>query len=160
MTQGLFPIPPTVQNRALGSDLSGVTDLTAQMAEVSGRRCLAENLARRLITPRGTLIDDPNYGYDLTGFTNADMAPSDIAQMQSGITSEFLKDERVTGAQVTVQFVGPSQVSAAQTATISNPQPTPLGVIIINAVISDSTGPFTLVLSVSNVTVTILAVSQ
>ena len=159
MVQAVFPVSAPVINPALGSDLSGVSDLDPTMAEVSGRLCLSQNLARRLITPRGTLIDDPNYGYDLTQYLNADIGPSDIAQIQAGVEAEFLKDERVLDATIVAQFVGPTQVQAALTATIANPQPVPLGVLIITATVTDSTGPFTLVLSVSNVTVTLLAVS-
>lgn len=62
-----------------GTDLSCVVDLDAGLAEVTGNTLLAQALARRLITPRGGLLDDPNYGYDLTQFLNADIGPTDLA---------------------------------------------------------------------------------
>src|SRR5690242_13471134 len=85
-----------------GSDLAGTTDLFPDMRETSGLACLADALYRRFITPRGRLYDDPNYGYDLTQFIDADVSPADIAQMQSNIRAECLKDQRVTVATASV----------------------------------------------------------
>jgi hypothetical protein len=143
-------------NPALGTDLSGVSDLTATMAESSGRQCFGEALARRLITPRGGLIDDDNYGYDLTSFANDDIGQGDVQQIQSNVEAEFLKDERVIAAAVTVQFVGASQVAAAQSGTVSAPAPGTAGVLVVTATITDSLGPFTLTVSVSALTVSLL----
>ena len=51
-----------------GSDISGAADLDPDMAEVDGfsTLALAQALVRRLDTPRGTLLDDGNYGMGLT----------------------------------------------------------------------------------------------
>lgn len=123
----------------LGTDVGGVFDINPEGKLVSGRRCLAEAVARRLITPRGRLIDDPNYGTDLREYLNDDMGPRDLAIMFSAASAECLKDERVVGADVTGTFVN--------------------GVVTLNITITDSDGPFTLVLTVSHVTVQILAVT-
>jgi phage baseplate assembly protein W len=69
----------------LGTDLGCVSDLTSTMSLVSGRRALGEACARRLQTPRGRLIKHPNYGYDLTGELNGDLAVADIARIQSNV---------------------------------------------------------------------------
>lgn len=122
-----------------GSDISCVTDIASDGRTVTGNRVVAEAVARRLLTPRGRLIGDPNYGFDLTQFVNADMSPRDIAGMNAGIVSECLKDERV-------------EASKASTVLDS------LGVLTVTIDLTLSTGPFTLVLSVTDVTVTILRV--
>lgn len=151
MTQGI-PSPPFVSNPALGSDLAGVNDLTGQMSEVSGRVCLAQGLARRLITPRGSLIYDVNYGYDLNQWINADVRQSDISQIQGYVQQEMLKDQRVISAQVSAQYVGPAQVAAAMTAIVASPNPYPTGVLVFNIAIQDGTGPFVLTATVSALT--------
>lgn len=122
-----------------GSDISCVTDIAADGRTVTGNRVVAEAVARRLLTPRGRLIGDPNYGFYLTQFVNADMSPRDIANMNAGIVSECLKDERVEASKV---------------ATVLDS----LGVMTVTIDLTLSTGPFTLALSVTDVTVTILRV--
>ncbi len=124
----------------LGTDLSCVSDLDATGAVVSGRRLLAEACARRLSTPRGALIDDPNYGYDLTDFVNADLGIGDLDAIQSGISSECLKDERVLACAALVTL----DVDGVMTVTVQ---------------LTDGDGPFTLVLAVSDVTVDLLKVA-
>jgi len=123
----------------LGTDLSCVSDCTSDMAEVSGRVALAQSVARRYQTPRGRLIYDSNYGFDLTGYVNDDLSPADIARIQSGAAAEAEKDERVETAEVVIA------VSVA-------------GIMVVTVTLDDGNGPFTLVLSVSEVTVDILSV--
>ena len=125
----------------LGTDLSGISDLDPAMLEVSGRTGLAQAIARRLITPRGRLIDDPNYGFDLTGRVGNDLGPRDIAILESGIEAECLKDERVITADVTV-VLGAG------------------GILTVSIGLQDGAGPFTLVLAVSDVTVALLTVPR
>lgn len=121
----------------LGRDLSCVDDLLADFREVIGRRCLAEAIARRYITDRGTLIGDPNYGFNLTNFLNADLGTGDVALLQSGAEAEALKDERV--------------LSAVVVATLAAD-----GLLTVVCTLTDADGPFTLTLAVSAVTVEIL----
>lgn len=123
-----------------GTDLSCVSDLDMTGAEVSGRLLLGQALARRLQTPRGRLLEDANYGFDLRQYINADLSPVDIAKIRAGVESECLKDERVLGATATV--------------TLTN------NVLIVTILVQDAAGPFSLVLSVTAVTTTILNVSQ
>lgn len=122
-----------------GSDLSCVTDLTPAMAETSGQHIVAEAVARRWQTPRGGLIDDPSYGYDLTDFVDDDISQQDIARLSAGAEAEALKDERVFACTVKTTFAG--------------------GLLIVVGTITTALGPFTLVLSVSAVSVQILRVS-
>jgi phage baseplate assembly protein W len=122
-----------------GSDLSCVSDLDPGALEVSGRKALAQSIARRLTTPRGRLIDDPNYGFDLTQFIDADLGPADLAQIKAQAEAECLKDERVAAATVTLQFIA--------------------NVLNVTVVLQDRSGPFALVLSINNVTPPTLAIA-
>lgn len=106
---------------------------------VTGNRIVAEAIARRLITPRGRLVDDPNYGFALSEFVNADLTPADLAQIQAGVQAECVKDQRVRSATATVILAG--------------------AVLIATIVLTTGNGPFTLVLSVSDVSAQILQVS-
>ena len=125
---------------SLGSDLSCVTDIDPTGAEVSEKLLLAQALARRLTCPRGRLIDDANYGYDLNQWLNADVGPAEIAQIQSQAQAECLKDERVQSCTVAVSFIG--------------------GVMLVSLAIVSALGPFPLVLSVNGLSTQILTVTQ
>lgn len=121
----------------LGTDLACVSDLSPTMATVSGRRALAEAIARRLQTPRGRLLRYPDYGFDLAGEINGDVDATQIASIKDGVEAECLKDERVLAASAVVTYTGDT-----------------LTVVIT---LTDAQGPFVLVLAVSGVTVTLLS---
>ena len=121
----------------LGRDLSCLDDLTADFREVTGRRRLAEAVARRYQTDRGTLIGDPNYGFNLTNLVNADVSPADLIAAQSGAEAEALKEEQVRSAVVTMTLAAD-------------------GLLTVTCKLVDADGPFTLTLAVSDVTVQIL----
>lgn len=123
----------------LGTDVSCVFDATPDMAMVTGRRCLAEAVARRLITPRGRLIGSPNYGFDLTQFIHDDMSPGDLVRIGASATAEVKQDERVLAATVTLSIA--------------------LGAMLAKVSIEDADGPFTLTLSITDVTVEILKIA-
>ncbi len=124
-----------------GTDLSCLSDLNPRCGVVSGRRLLAEAIVRRITTPRGRLINDPNYGFDVTGYINDDIRPSDIAALQSGVSAECLKDERVNAATVSASL----SAQGTLTMTIS---------------LDDGDGPFSLTVAVSAITVDILRLDQ
>lgn len=123
----------------LGTDISCTLDSPPEMGEVTGRTCLAQAIVRRLITPRGRLIDDPDYGYDLSQYLNDDLARSDLARIQFESESECTKDERVLSASVVLTVA-----SGTMTAIVT---------------LQDADGPFTLVLAINDVTVQLLTVS-
>ena len=123
----------------LGSDLDGVTDLTGQMAEVSGRLCAVQAWARRLITSRSSLVDDPNYGYDLSDYIDADVTEAEIKEIQGGVDEELLKDERCLQCTSTVTFLS--------------------GALRVVASCQDADGPFRLTLNVTDVNIEVLEVT-
>ena len=121
-----------------GSDLSCLNDLDPSMLETSGLHMLAQALCRRLITPRGTLIDDANYGFDLRQFLGDDLAPADVARISAGVDAELVKDERVAASQTTAGLLS--------------------GVLTVSTAVTPSSGPnFQLVVAVSAVTVALLS---
>lgn len=133
----------TATTSPFGSCWSCVSDLTMPSVMVSGNQAVAEAIARRLQTPRGGLIDDPNYGYDLTALLDAEVTPALIASLQSNVNAECVKDQRVSSASSSVQFLAS-------------------GALIVTIQLTTAAGPFSLTLSVSNLApnaVTLLAVS-
>lgn len=112
-------------------------DIDPYFTTVSGWRGLGQALARRLITPRGSLIDDDAYGYDLRSRLNDTFTPADLAQLGAIVRRELEADERVDYATAAVTF---SQ-----------------GALRVTAAVQTAEGPFRLVLAVSSVTTEILA---
>ncbi len=123
-----------------GIDVYAITDHDPGVALVTGKRAVAQALARRLGTPRGGLFYDPEYGFDLRMFANSSFSSALQFQVQAGIEAEAVKDDRVISCASTVVYD-----SALETLRVT-----------IEA-ISDF-GPFRLVLDVSAVTVTVLEV--
>lgn len=123
----------------LGSDIGCITGVDWSLTTVSGRKALAQAIARRWITEPGDLVYDEDYGYGIFSFiSGAVQSPGVIA---AGLRAEALKDERVEDCQVTVSFVGDA--------------------LSISGKLTDAAGPFDLTLSLSTTTLTIqmLAVS-
>lgn len=116
----------------LGIDIHCVDDIDPNFALVSGQKVLAQALARRLITPRGTLLEDPEYGFDLRAFLNDTHS---AFRVESGIESELLKDERVDDVSATTTY---DELS---------------GRLTVEARVTSSEGPFDFILGVTDVTV-------
>jgi len=86
----------------LGVDFACVDDLDANLSLVEGRTALAQSTARRIITPRGGLYYDPNYGTDIRGRLHRPFPAALTARL---VEQEALKDERVENAGASVEFV-------------------------------------------------------
>ncbi len=115
-------------------------DLDPTMREVGGNLVLAQWIVRCLQTPIGQLLDDPQYGYDLTQWLNADVDITNpqVAQIKSGVTKALLRDERILDVAVTAVFQASSEL------------------LVVTIVVTTAAGPFTLVLGVTQVSVTLL----
>ena len=94
----------SVEPFGYGIDLVCVNDITPDAAELDpdGTFGIAQDLYHRLITGRGFLIDDPDYGYDLLGLLHAAIAQKDLAMAAAQITGECSKDDRVAVAVTTI----------------------------------------------------------
>jgi phage baseplate assembly protein W len=121
-----------------GSDISTLPDLDETFSPISGRRAVAEAIARRLSTPRGALPFHPTYGLDLRQWLNARASDATAFALTANIEAECEADERVLRASAAVVF---------EPATTSMR-------IAINLELAD--GPFKLVLGVSQLDVQIL----
>ena len=84
-----------------GNDIDCGSDLDPSMREVSGWWMLAQAMLRRLITPRGSLIYDQDYGYDLRSFIGSAETPT-----AGAIENELLKDGRLRSVEVSVAVAG------------------------------------------------------
>lgn len=84
-----------------GTDLandwgSGFPDLGFDFE--SGRKNLAAALGRRLITPRGALFYDPNYGFDVRSYLNRVADEQAKFELATLTEAECEKDPRVLEA--------------------------------------------------------------
>jgi hypothetical protein len=78
-------------------------DLDPLGAEASERQSLAQDLYHRLITPRGRILDDAEFGLDVRAWLSGDF-PANAGAL---IEEEMLKDQRVASASVTVSKPNP-----------------------------------------------------
>lgn len=85
-------------------DLSCVDDIDAVGTEVSGYVAFAQSIARRVTTPRGSLLDDANYGIDIRDYLNAEMSTGDLQKIEATCRGEIVKDERVADCTVSASF--------------------------------------------------------
>lgn len=86
-----------------GLDLDCVEDLHITLRAASSEKlALAQAIARRMQTPRGRLLDDPEYGYDLRRWIGTTDPP--VALIEAAIASEARKDERVSDCSAIVTF--------------------------------------------------------
>lgn len=113
---------------------------------VSGKRLLGEACMRRLITERGTLLDDPNYGFPLINLLGRAQSRAGRAAIAGLIRLELMKDERVQSVDVVATF----DESAKPIIRLD------LDITVTGV----ETGPFSLVLSVDEVNVRVLSLPE
>ena len=97
-------VPESSAELGYGTDLSCVSDLAEDLAEVDPEspRAIAEALIRRCTTPRGGLPDDPNYGIDLRAHCNRGVTRDELRDLASALRSEARKDDRIEDLEVTI----------------------------------------------------------
>jgi hypothetical protein len=115
-------------------------DLSSPSYMATGFQVVGEAIARRWTTTQGRLIDDPSYGTNITDAIGDDLSPADIQALQTALSVEAQKDERVLLCSVTLAL----GVDGTLTA---------------KAQVTTTVGPFQLVLTVSAVTPATLLVS-
>lgn len=88
-----------------GQTWGGVTDLTMPSVMVSANVAIAQMLLKRFTTPRGRCIVDPNFGLDLTMYISKTMSAAQLSSLQKQCNAEATKDERVSSAAISLQFL-------------------------------------------------------
>ncbi len=78
----------------------GAADLDISFTEISGPRAVAEHVARRLISPPGS-YDDPDWGFDINSWLNANLLPQDLDAFEAAVRNEVLAVEGVDSAEIT-----------------------------------------------------------
>jgi phage baseplate assembly protein W len=121
-----------------GSDVLTFPGVDPNLTLSKGGRVLAEALARRLCTPRGSLPFHEDYGLDLRSFLNEAVTSDSLYRLKSAVERECEADERVESASVSLDY-------NAQTRRLR---------VRIEA--TTAQGPFRLTLAVSQVTVELL----
>lgn len=106
----------------------GPADLDPSWTPIGGIRAVLEHVARRLITPPG-MYDDPEYGFDLNSYLNANLLTQDLDALQAAIRNQA---EAVEGVD---QAVVVARVDATTRALLVN----------ITVTLTDSLEGFTLV---------------
>jgi hypothetical protein len=89
---------------------------------------VGQAVVRRYITPRGGLIDDANYGFDLRGYVNHGTTQETITQLSGQIRAEAVKDERVSDAAAELSF-DTRMMSVSLPLTLSDPAATPYDLV-------------------------------
>lgn len=117
-----------------GTDFSALVNTAPdeQFTLITGRRVLAESLARRLTCPPGGLFWAPSEGIDLRASVRARLDKTKLTTLKAQIQAQLTRDERVLSA-----VASPTYDVAAKKLTIS-----------ISAETAD--GPFSFVLSVTD----------
>lgn len=120
------------------STAEGGLDLDPYFRKITGPAVVLYAVARRFVTPRGSLWWAPDAGFDLRGRLMDGVRQQDIERLASLIATEAERDERVLNAEVTVVFD-----AAVEALTVT-----------MNLTLAD--GVFPLVLHVSKVSTSLI----
>lgn len=88
-----------------GIDIDCKDDISPVWRLVGGILAVAQAVYRRLTTKRGSLLEAPNYGYDLRELLSRGMTEEDISGLPGDIRMECLKEERVDECVVSVELI-------------------------------------------------------
>jgi hypothetical protein len=97
----------------------GAADLDISFTPISGPRAVAEHVARRLISPPGS-YDDPDWGFDINSWLNANLLPQDLDAFEAAVRNEVLAVEGVDGAEITTTLDDIAGLVCVVEMTLSN----------------------------------------
>lgn len=89
-----------------GTDISTFPDLDPHLRLISGQRVVAEAVARRWLTPRGSVPYDETYGEDVRAYLNARVDGPRLRALEAALQAQAVADERVASAQVSLTWSG------------------------------------------------------
>ena len=121
--------PTALSQINFGTTISCTFDLAPVGILITGVQVLSDALTRRLLTPRGRLLDDPDYGLGILQWLGMDLSASDAAQVASNVDLEFVKDPRVLASLSSGSFLN--------------------GVLTVTSTVTCAAGPFQLVITLS-----------
>ena len=112
---------------AWGGDLFCINDLTPDMRMLQGDdpSVVTQAIFRRLTTPKGRLLDDLGWGFDLRSVLGG-KTTAEIAVLESAILSEVVQDDRIdpsVSVTVLVQDGGDCRVDIS--GVLMDPSTTP-----------------------------------
>ncbi len=95
-------VAPSTEPLLYGLDLSCVTDIEPTLAEVdpASPRAIIQAVIRRFTTPRGALLDDPDYGLDIRAVLSRGATQRDVRAISGSLQGEAQKDDRVARCEV------------------------------------------------------------
>lgn len=122
-----------------GRCLSLTNDFAPAGGMVSGNVAVGQAMVRRLLTPSQGLIDDPTYGLDVSAMIDSVQSDASINAIFRAMDQQFLKDQRVQTSRTTGAYANQTLTTTSRIVTAQ--------------------GPFSLVLSISAVSVTVLSMA-
>lgn len=81
----------------------GPPDLDSSWTPIGGIRTVLEHVARRLISPPGS-YDDPEYGFDLNSYMNANLLTQDLDALTAAIRDQAEAVEGVNQASIVAKI--------------------------------------------------------
>jgi hypothetical protein len=115
------------------------TDIDPLLADVTADALMVQVCIRRLYTRKGSLLSDPTANtLDVRDFLSGSIADGDLPRIQALCSDALLDDQRIFTADVVAKF-----------NTVTR-------VLTLRIVGTGATGPFSLTLAVTNVTVQLL----
>ncbi|HYQ41055.1 MAG TPA: hypothetical protein VER11_03785 [Polyangiaceae bacterium] len=102
--QSSTPDPPF----GYGVDLVCVSDIDNDLRETDPNSVasIAQDCFHRLTTPRGSIEEDPNFGFDVRALLSVGLTQSFIRSLEGQISGELQKDDRIAFANVTLTQSG------------------------------------------------------
>lgn len=106
-----------------GTDISTFLngDLDPAFTVISGPQVVVEAVARRLLTPQGSLISDPAYGYDVRWLLHADLDRKAEARAIGAMRAQVEADERILSSSVSLTRIGESLAIRVRFSTQDGP---------------------------------------
>lgn len=110
---------------SLGIDIStpvqgsGEVGLDPYFSLASEGTAYVQAIARRWVTPRGSLYRHPEYGHDVRQYLNDDLDAGDLPGIESALAEEARADERTDDASVSVAFADGTLTVTGLLATIT-----------------------------------------
>lgn len=87
-----------------GADVSCWDDIDPLAVDLlpDDTNVVAQDAYHRLITPKGSLLDDPDWGIDILDFIHQPASAAYLASLPGIVRSELAKDDRIDSVEVTV----------------------------------------------------------